>query len=64
MLPSHAIRIKHYWVTYKQVVTIIFKEMLGDMVDFYIVDLVLKSRQGLDHLEHLEIISISSANIN
>lgn len=36
--------------------TVIFKEMLGDTVECYIDDLIVKSHQKMDHLEHLKVI--------
>lgn len=35
---------------------IIFKEMLGDIVECYVDDLVVKSHQRNDHLKHLEVV--------
>lgn len=43
--------------------TVIFKEMLGNIVGCYVDDLVVKSCQRIDHLEHLGIV-LSSANID
>lgn len=41
-------------VTYQRAVTI--KEMLGNMVECYVDDLIIKSRQKIDHLEHLRVV--------
>lgn len=34
----------------------IFKKMLGDMVECYVDNLVVKSREKFDHLEHLRVV--------
>lgn len=34
----------------------IFKKMLGDIIEYYIDDLVIKSRRKDHHLEHLKMV--------
>lgn len=48
--------LKNVEATYQQVMTVIFKEILGDMVECYVYELVVKSYQRIDHLKHLEIV--------
>lgn len=43
-------------VTHQRTTIVIFKEVLGIMVECYVDDLVIKLRQRIDHLEHLGIV--------
>lgn len=40
----------HPRATYKRAMTVLFKKMLGDMVEHYFDDLVVKSHQRKDHI--------------
>lgn len=48
--------LKNAWLTYQQVMAIIFKEMLGCTVECYMENLVIKSCQRMDHLRDLKSI--------
>lgn len=48
--------LKNAEATYQLVMTIIFKEMPGDMIELYVEDLVVKSYQTSDHLKHLGVV--------
>lgn len=39
-----------------KVVTVIFKEILWEMVECYVDDLVAKLRRSINHLEHLKAV--------
>lgn len=43
--------LKNTGATYQRAMTIIFNEILGDMLEHYIVDLVVKPRQRRNHFE-------------
>ena len=45
--------IKNVGATYQRVMTKIFDEMIHDLVECYVDDLVVKTRQRKDHLEDL-----------
>lgn len=51
MLSSYTIQPKTVGAAYHQFMTMIFKEMLGDMVESYVDDLVVKSHQRTNHVE-------------
>lgn len=43
-------------IIYQSAMTIIFKKMLGEMVECYVDDLLVKSCQRIDHLELLKVL--------
>lgn len=55
--------LKNARATYQRAMTIIFK-LLEDTIECYIGDLVVKSRQMVDHLEHLKMVSANFVNTN
>lgn len=48
--------LKNVEAAYQRVITVIFKKMLGDIIECYVNDLVIKSRRRDDHLEHLKTV--------
>lgn len=45
--------LKAIMATYQWAMMVIFKEILGDMVESYVDDLFVKSHQRIDYLKHL-----------
>nr|XP_016453476.1 PREDICTED: RNA-directed DNA polymerase homolog [Nicotiana tabacum] len=46
-------RLKNTGVTYQRLVTKMFKEQLGKMMEVYIDDMLVKSKRKEDHIDHL-----------
>ena len=42
------------WVTYQRLVTKMFRPLLGKTMEVYINDMVVKSKERPDHVEHLQ----------
>ena len=45
--------LKNVWVTYQRLVTKMFRPLLGKIMEVYIDDMLVKSKDRLDHAEHL-----------
>lgn len=48
--------LKKVGATYQRLITIIVKEMLGNFIVCFVDDLVVKTRQRDDYLEHLQAV--------
>ena len=46
--------LKNVGATYKRLVTKMFKPLLGKTIEVYIDDMLVKSKERLDHAEHLQ----------
>lgn len=40
--------------TYQRMMNKLFTDMLGDTMDFYVDDMLVKSKKGIDHQKDLE----------
>ena len=46
--------LKNVGATYQRLVNKMFNEKLGDTMEVYIDDMVVKSKKGEDHIKHLK----------
>ena len=46
--------LKIVWVTHQRLVTKIFRPLLGNTMEAYIDDMLVKSRERFDHIQHLQ----------
>ena len=47
-------RLKNAWTTYQRLVTKIFRPLLGNTMEVYIDNMLVKSREHFDHIQHLQ----------
>ena len=45
---------KNEWVTYQRMVTKIFRPLIGKFMEVYIDDMLIKSKERIDHTRHLQ----------
>ena len=46
--------LKNVWLTYQRLVTKIFRPLLGNTMEAYIDDMLVKSKERFDHAKHLQ----------
>ena len=46
--------LKNAWATYQRLVTKIFRPLLGNTMEAYIADMLIKSKECFDHAKHLQ----------
>ena len=45
--------LKNMGATYQRLVNMMFKDLIGKMMEIYVDDMLVKSRVALDHVDHL-----------
>ena len=46
--------LKNAGATYQRLVNMMFKDLIGDIMEVYIDDMVVKSKNAVDHIQHLK----------